>query len=412
MKFNILKLFLESNERIDENGNKIRTNRPPNTAFRQQRLKSWQPILSPQSMIPFLAIIAMIFAPIGVAFLVSALNVQNFVIDYSHCDTLASTDDFQVISSKLYHYNFKQKNVIQPSWKLQSADDNSKTCQIKFSVPNNIKSPLYVYYQLTNFYQNHRKYVQSYDADQLKGVAVSLDELDDNCKPLKSASDTEDKGDEKIIYPCGLIANSLFNDTFSTVFENVDDDGNNNSTKNYNLTNKNIAWKSDRKLFKKTQYNASQIIPPPNWAVKYPDGYVEGNIPDISTWEEFQVWMRTAGLPTFYKLVMKNEKDTLHKGVYTIDIGLNYPVEIFGGKKSLVITTNSIIGGRNLSLGIVYIIVAGVCIIFGIIFLLKVIIKPRKLGDHSYLNFDDGLENSSEQADKLNQQLTPLREIM
>jgi hypothetical protein len=70
-------------------------------------------------------------------------------------------------------------------------------------------------------YQNHRRYVQSFDADQLKGDAKSAcvnlssairestdgsrSSIDDgNCKPITSSGD-------KPYYPCGLIANSVFN---------------------------------------------------------------------------------------------------------------------------------------------------------------------------------------------------------
>lgn len=47
--------------------------------------------------------------------------------------------------------------------------------------------------------------MQSLDTDQLKGKGVDAGSLNGgNCKPLDSI-------DGKPIYPCGLIANSLFN---------------------------------------------------------------------------------------------------------------------------------------------------------------------------------------------------------
>jgi hypothetical protein len=36
-------------------------------------------------------------------------------------------------------------------------------------IEEEIKSPIYVYYQLDNFYQNHRRYVKSRDNEQLDG---------------------------------------------------------------------------------------------------------------------------------------------------------------------------------------------------------------------------------------------------
>ncbi len=72
-----------------------------------------------------------------------------------------------------------------------------------------------MYYRLTNFYQNHRRYVKSFDADQLKGKAVPADVLKtSNCKPM-------DVVDGKIIYPCGLIANSLFNGNYFLIFDKI-----------------------------------------------------------------------------------------------------------------------------------------------------------------------------------------------
>lgn len=375
---------------------KTKSRKPPNTAFRQQRLKAWQPILSPQSVLPLLIFVACIFAPIGIGLIVSATNVQDLVIDYSNCHSEADTNGFKEIPSKFVHYHFKKPVSVKPRWMLEEQGSDSLTCQIEFQVPNRIKQAVYLYYKLTNFYQNHRKYVESLDLSQLKGQAVDADSLDSNCEPLRES-------DGKAIYPCGLIANSMFNDTFATSFKGNDD------TNNYQFTNKGLAWGVDAKRFKATTYNASQIVPPPNWAKKFPDGYTDDNIPDIGSWDEFQVWMRTAALPKFYKLALKNETGELPNGTYTMEIGLNYPVSMFGGSKSIVLTTSSVIGGRNMSLGVLYCIVAGISALFAIVFLIKVIIQPRTMGDHSYLNFGSNMESQTDQESTPN---VPLREIL
>lgn len=357
-----------------------KSRKPPNTAFRQQRLKSWQPILSPQSVLPLLILIACIFAPIGVGLIVSVSNVQDLVIDYSKCNELASKDSFKEIPKKYSHFHFKKSVSVKPSWKLDEDKNGDLKCQLQFEIPDNLKHPIFVYYKLTNFYQNHRKYVESHDTGQLKGKAISAGDLNNNCNPLREK-------DNKAVYPCGLIANSLFNDTFSKTLKGQGD------IDDYSLSNKGISWKTDQHRFKKTSYNASEIVPPPNWAKKFPKGYTDDNIPDLSTWEELQVWMRTAALPTFYKLALKNETTELSSGNYTMEIGLNYPVSMFGGSKSFVLTTNSVIGVRNMSLGIIYCIVAGVSALFGIIFLIKVVIRPRAMGDHNYLSFEEPFES-------------------
>ena len=38
---------------------------PLDTAFKQQRLKAWQPILTPRTVLPTLFIVGILFAPIG-----------------------------------------------------------------------------------------------------------------------------------------------------------------------------------------------------------------------------------------------------------------------------------------------------------------------------------------------------------
>lgn len=108
--------------------------------------------------------------------------------------------------------------------------------------------------------------------------------------------------------------------------------------------------------------------------------------------------MRTAGLPSFYKLYGKNHTQPMSSGTYEFSIGMNYPVNIFGGTKSVVITTNSIFGGRNLALGVIYVIVAVVALVLAIGFLLQHFFKPRRIGDHNYLrNSEPGNPNFRDQ---------------
>lgn len=51
-------------------------NRPDNTAFTQQRLPAWQPILSAGIIIPGFVIIGLAFIGIGVALFVTSRNIQ------------------------------------------------------------------------------------------------------------------------------------------------------------------------------------------------------------------------------------------------------------------------------------------------------------------------------------------------
>lgn len=364
---------------VDEPVSQIHKSRkPPNTAFRQQRLKAWQPILTPKTVIPLLFVLAAVFAPLGIAIVWTTYRVEMIEVDYSKCADL-SASLYAKIPSKYTSWHFRHKNTDPDmQWKLVNSTDDTQTCYVQFTLPRDLDPPIYLYYRLTNFYQNHRKFVESFDLSQIGGLAVSADGLTTDCNPLR----VDDNG--KPYYPCGLIANSFFNDTFSSPVLLNSKLGSDNET--YELSETGISWLSDRKhKFKKTEYLPDDVVPPPNWAKMYPDGYNLSNMPDLAEWEHLQNWMRTAGLPTFYKLYSKNTTATFSSGTYEVQIDLNYPVSSFGGTKSLVITTNSIFGGRNMSLGIIFFIVAVVSLVCAVGFFLQYLIKPRRIGDHNFL---------------------------
>ena len=258
-------------------------------------------------------------------------------------------------------------------------------------IPENIGPPVFFYYRLTNFYQNHRRYVKSLDTDQLKGKAISAGTIDGgSCDPLRLDNHTG-----KPYYPCGLIANSLFNDSFSSP-TGLNVKGVGNGTRVYPMTNKGIAWESDKEIYGMTDYKLEDIAVPPNWVERWPNGYTEQNPPpNLDQDEEFQVWMRTAGLPTFSKLALRNDNETMACGTYRVDVQLStsqrdhvsvievadnvadFPVTVYGGTKSIVISTSTVMGGKNPFLGIAYVVVGGICIVLGALFTVAHLIKPR-----------------------------------
>lgn len=143
--------------------------------------------------------------------------------------------------------------------------------------------------------------------------------------------------------------------------------------------NSGIAWDSDRALYGPTKYQYDQIAVPPNWVERYGgDSYTaEHPPPDLENDQAFQVWMRTAGLPTFSKLSQRNDKDVMEPGRYRVDINMFFPVDVYGGTKSIILSTRTVIGGRNPFLGIAFVVVGGLCILLGGIFTVTHLIKPR-----------------------------------
>jgi len=105
--------------------------------------------------------------------------------------------------------------------------------------------------------------------------------------------------------------------------------------------------------------------------------------------------MRLAGLPTFSKLAQRNDTANMRTGTYTVDIDHHFNVTEYGGTKSIIISTRTVMGGKNPFLGIAYVVVGGICIVLGTLFTITHLIKPRKLGDHTYLSWNNEQPSSS-----------------
>ena len=163
--------------------------------------------------------------------------------------------------------------------------------------------------------------MKSFDQDQLQGTFRSNDSISNSdCDPLKTDPETG-----KAYYPCGLIANSIFNDTInSPVWIEVAGSDQDNQT--YSMTSQGTAWSSDRDLYKPTAYTEDDVVPPPNWRVQYPTYNATFPLPNLQEWDAFQIWMRTAGLPTFSKLSLRNDSAPMRGGWYYVDVNDCKPI--------------------------------------------------------------------------------------
>jgi len=304
--------------------------RPAVSRFKQQQLAAWQPILTPHSVIPCFFILGIIFVPIGAIILVASQTIQEQVIEY---DNICGSNN---------------------------------VCSVNFTIQDSISTTVYFYYQLSGFYQNHRQYVKSRDDNQLQGNRINtVSELSD-CSPLISVNGSNDIA--LAYFPCGLIANSQFNDTF--ILNQLAENG---SFTFINWTKTGIAWQSDiDKKFGRPPTDQLGFDMPQNR--------------DLFVDEDFIVWMRAAALPDFRKLY--RYVNSLAAGTYYVNISNNYDVSSFGGRKSFVISTISWIGGKNDFLGYAYIVVGAACFLIGAIFLCKHWASPRKMADITYLNWN------------------------
>ena len=197
--------------------------------FKQQELRAWRPVPSYGSTMIIFIVFGALFMLLGIILYLESDKVQTAVIEYGEsCLNIPKTQN----------------------------------CTLNFTIPATMTAPIYVYYELTKYYQNHRRYVMSRSMPQLMGKEIDLTQAE-QCSPIIYNSDLDFVNGtavsyvngsaldpNAIAYPCGLIAKSLFNDSYALYYtENVNVTNNTPPTR-IEFDETNIAWKSDRAKFK------------------------------------------------------------------------------------------------------------------------------------------------------------------
>jgi len=305
-----------------------------------------------------------------------------------------------------------------------------------------MEPPIWVYYELDGFHQNHRRYVKSRSNGQIEG----RDEPTITHADLKSCDPAVEGDQERPLYPCGLVAHSVFNDSFALLVQGPGE----NTWENLTIDSsaRTIAWPADVDGGRFNNYDPEANHPsglqnqmlldmwlyrrfPPVACVQksiglddYRPVYVstkEVDVPadpktgrtatkvtvaacrdymtdpkcdkfedskgnevsctgdyhqvPVADWGvksgHFMVWMRVAGLPKFRKLWGKVDRRLVAGTRLKAYVASNFPVSSFEGKKALVISTSSALGGRNDFLGQGYLMVGVCCLVFGTWFLWK-----------------------------------------
>lgn len=391
--------------------------------FTQQRLRAWQPVPAPKVIISIYLVCGVFFSVLGIGLLLISWSVREYVYDYTDVEA-------------------------------------EETGVGTFTIPidRDMEPPIWVYYGLDGFHQNHRRYINSRPDMQLEEVDMTFDPtLLAECLPwVVSAIDG------RINYPCGLIARSIFNDSYVLTVKSAEAD----PWRVIDVDSKasSIAWSSDldgkfknvdpesvagtrgirmevemnmwlNRLFPPVECRQKEVsvekplIPVTVGIRKEPitqaddnsatvevvdcTGFMRSNGQDpprcnfqrlgqqfscddpdykkvyVDDWGvasgHFIVWMRVAGLPLFRKLwgvINEPIKAGSRLRVHVMD---NFPVKTSYGRKAFIITTTSMLGGRNDFLGYGYLVVGCCCLLFGCALLCRQMRDPRPLGDISLL---------------------------
>ncbi|XP_058885174.1 cell cycle control protein 50A-like isoform X2 [Acipenser ruthenus] len=303
--------------RKDPPGSQPFMKRPDNTAFKQQKLPAWSPTLKAETVLPFFFLSGVACIMIGVLLCITAAGVQE------------------------------------------------------------IKGDVFMYYGLTNFHQNQRHYMVSRDNAQLVGRQYNLKNPSITCIPF----DKYKNGTP--IAPCGAIANSIFNDTLQ-LFYHPDK----NTETPVPLLKTDISWFTDRTVKFQNPSPKDNLTAafagtarPFYWRKPVYQLSVEKNNNGFVN-EDLIVWMRQAAFPSFKKLYRRLNRtqefnEGLPAGNYSVKISYNYPVGKFKGRKSVILSTVSRLGGHSNFLGVAYC-ASGAIILIVAIFLTVVHLKFRK----------------------------------
>lgn len=254
-------------------------------------------------------------------------------------------------ANKVYEFSIRYDDIrdCEADWQ------NPKTCEVTLEITEDLDAPIFVYYEVRNMYQNHRLYTKSRDPKQLMGATRTYSEIETNCDPIITM---EDLGlDVNISYtsgqvasPCGLIARSYFNDTFSLLkpqtYEPVE------------ILQDGIAWPIEK---------SDKFIHQENWQT---DQWI-----DVEN-EHFMVWMGISALPDFRKLWGRIEED-LDSGKYKVAIESLYDVQEFNGEKHIILSTTGTFGGKVTFIGIAYVAVGVAAVIGGFLFVILHSLKRR-----------------------------------
>mmetsp|Transcript_3474 Transcript_3474/g.7207 ORF Transcript_3474/g.7207 Transcript_3474/m.7207 type:complete len:337 (+) Transcript_3474:736-1746(+) len=206
------------------------------------------------------------------------------------------------------------------------------TCTVTIDVEEDMDEPIYFYYEMRDFYQNHIVFVKSRDYPQLRGESRSKSDLT-NCGDYTEMgdmfSDEElrrmgyDGNEDDVASPCGLSAMYYPNETF-TIY------GSDNETIKFHDSS--IAWDLDVDYVYKEADDKNPWI-------------------DVEDNQRFMTWMKTAPNHNFRKLWGVIEQD-LDEGDYEVIVTNAFDVSEWDGEKHIVLATTSRFGGKSFALAI------------------------------------------------------------
>lgn len=146
------------------------------------------PGINTKNIYPIFGCTGVLFLIIGLIIFIASLDKKIKEVDYTNCKSLHSPNQTCIEALKV-------------------VNDQACWCLVEFDL-DEMSSNVYFYYQIKKMFQSHRFYFESKDRRQLNGLGKSR-------KGRSKISCDRYINFENETAPCGAMANSLFNDSFS-----------------------------------------------------------------------------------------------------------------------------------------------------------------------------------------------------
>ncbi|CUG88791.1 Hypothetical protein, putative [Bodo saltans] len=387
--------------------------KPLNTPFKQQLLPSLQPAFRPLFFIGWFFLLAALFFALGAAIVVESDNLDSIEMRY---------DDAQSCPWKARQY--------RPGW-------GCTPLYVNFTITKTMKAPLFLYYKVTEFHQNNRRFVRSVSNTQLAGQTDYSAAEQNDCQPFRTPDDFVDFSSSTagvivntssgfrdlrgaLYHPCGLVPWSMFNDSIALMRRSSVDGttslvcdgdafdilGNPTNTANLGQCEKRgVAWNNVAGVIynpvpdldanpdllthrgwldacEQLQHDSSLTeLGDDNWLMYACKGWYLGEpghkIPNPID-EDLWVWNRIASFATFKKLYRRITVD-LPPGDYAFRVVQRWDVSSFGGTKALVLENTGWIGSKNHFLGFLFLAAGALALVFSIVCVAMNMMQPPRL---------------------------------
>ncbi|CAM41847.1 conserved hypothetical protein [Leishmania braziliensis MHOM/BR/75/M2904] len=390
---------------------------------------------SPFILVPIFYVLMVPFLIVGGAVLVKGRQQHIIEQEYSHIH------QYQYVPSNT-SVNINQ-GILQFTADGVTHAQGTRTW-LEINISRGILAPVYMYYKISNMHQNHRDFHRGRSNSQLRGKST-IDKTY-TCQPYTYPGFRNNKGETPITItdatgrqvtrparyftynPCGIAPWSKFNDTFvlyrkltpaevlqasisgvPVLHGGVDGttpvelicNGTDFGLKGEPLdgsvavnrcSKMGISWKADRNI----RFH-NMTLREDWWSLYYPypttNEYLRNgwyldepghSLPDPSDYD-LQVWMRASFTSNFRKLYRIIDMP-LYPGTYLVDISEFYDVVSFRGRKSVVLQHTNWIGGPNIGLGVIFILMGCLSFILGVTFTVECLLQLNGVNRYERLD--------------------------